>query len=185
MPEDQFYFYTRTSSGQNVFTALPPGYRWEIWRPKLTTVIPRGIPFFPFAVWWALHLTRVFENRDYAIFLIFRGDELAHRSVIFPRYFRFPFMGDDDLQVGDTWTDDAHRGKGLATFALGQILRSETRKDRVYWYVVESGNLPSIRVVERAGFSRVATGIRTVRLGVRLLGSYIIEERSSPSNTLI
>ena len=175
MAEEQFYFYAKSALGEGHVGILPAGYRWELWRPKLSSVVPLAMPKLRFAGWWLLHFMRVFRNRDYSMLLIYHQGQVVHRSVICPKYFRFPFMGDAVLQVGDTWTSDTHRGKGLATFTLQEILRSETQAGRLYWYVVETENRPSILVAEKAGFSRVGIGIRAPRFGIRLLGSYIIE----------
>jgi RimJ/RimL family protein N-acetyltransferase len=176
MSEQKFLFYAKVgSSGSS--DPLPEGYRWTLWRPSSGGITPAGLSLIPFGVWWILHALHVFRNRDYGLFLIYHVGTLVHRSVITPGYFRFPFMERDDLQVGDTWTSGDHRGKGLATFALRQITASDYQASRRYWYVVDEDNTPSIRVVEKAGFQRLARGARHTRLGIRLLGTYAIEER--------
>jgi len=120
-----------------------------------------------------------FSNRDYTVLMIHCGDELVHRSVVFPRYFRFPFMGTSDLQIGNTWTTERHRGKGLAGFAIQAIRDRDPQPDRVYWYVCEESNIASIRVVEKLGFRKVGVCFRVPRFGLRLLGAFIIAEPSS------
>jgi RimJ/RimL family protein N-acetyltransferase len=106
--------------------------------------------------------------------VIYDGERLAHRSGIFPRYPRFPFMGPDDLQIGDTWTHPDYRGRGLATLAIHETVRRLGRPGRAFWYIVEPANVASVRTIERAGFARVAESVRTSRLGVRLLGAYVL-----------
>ena len=69
-------------------------------------------------MWWLLHLLHVFANRDYALLLIDVDDRLVHRTGVYPRYLRFPFMATGDLQIGNTWTDEACRGRGLAGSAM-------------------------------------------------------------------
>jgi RimJ/RimL family protein N-acetyltransferase len=150
----------------------PSGYEWRMWRPALWDPIPAGLPFLPFFVWWLFHQFRVFANRGYAILLISQAGRVVHRSVLTPKYFRFPFMSAGDLQIGDTWTDQAHRGKGLATFAVQAALASADQ--RTYWYIVERANASSIRVVEKIGFTLVGTGTRKSRFGVRSLGVYVL-----------
>ncbi|MBL8210462.1 MAG: hypothetical protein JNK87_07115 [Bryobacterales bacterium] len=158
----------------------PSGYRWSLWKPSGISIAPRGFPLFPFAIWSAFHYLHVFFNRDYQLLLIHHGAQLVHRSVITPGYFRFPFMHRDDLQVGDTWTDDGHRGKGLATFALKQIASLDVCVGRSLWYLVEEANTSSMRVAEKAGFSCVARGTRGSRFGLRLFGAFHIDERFQP-----
>ncbi len=82
--------------------------------------MPAGVRGVSFYVWRAFHAAHVFANRDYALLVIYDGDRLVHRSCVFPRYPRFPFMRDDDLQIGDIWTDPDYRGQGLATRAIAE-----------------------------------------------------------------
>jgi RimJ/RimL family protein N-acetyltransferase len=118
------------------------------------------------------HYTRCFANRDYAIQLITYRGELVHRSCVFPPYFRFPFMARNDLQIGDTWTSSAHRGKGLAAFAMTAVVRTLRQPARNFWYLCDEENTPSARVAIKAGFSLVGKGIRGKRLGLRLFGTF-------------
>ena len=84
--------------------------------------MPPGMHGVPFGVWWIFHNLHLFANRGYAILVIYDGDRLIHRSCVFPRYPRFPFMRDSDLQIGDTWTDPSYRGRGIATLAIREVL---------------------------------------------------------------
>ena len=167
-------FYTITVSADRAAPTLPNGYTCEMWRPDLLHLVPKGVPFFPFAVWWLLHMLHGFANRAYAIFIIRRNGEVVHRSVITPRYFRFPFMAAADLQVGDTWTDPAERRKGLATIALESIISMPSSRVCTCWYIVEPDNRASIRVVEKAGFTLGGRGDRTRCLGLGILGRFLL-----------
>ena len=80
---------------------------------------------------------------------------------------------DNDLQIGNTWTDPSHRGRGLAIFALEKILVLKRKPARYFWYVVEAINRPSIRVVQRAGFELADEGSWQRPFGIKLLGSYV------------
>lgn len=80
-------------------------------------------------------------------------------------------MRESDVQIGDTWTQDAHRGRGLAGLAI-RIACAAAPADGDVWYIVEERNAASIRVIEKEGFELVARGARKPRLGMRLLGYY-------------
>jgi RimJ/RimL family protein N-acetyltransferase len=134
-----------------------------------------GLPLWPFGVWTSMHHLRVFANREYSLLLIYRGDRLLHRSGVFPRYRRFPFMAEDDLQIGDVWTDAANQNRGLASFAIQQILRAKAKPGRSIWYIVDAANLSSIRIVEKLGFLRVGVGARSKRPGFGLLDQFVID----------
>ena len=169
-----FFYYKNSNSDETVEideidTSM---YEVSLWRPGLINVLPHRLSHNPFAVWWLFHQFRIFSNRDYAILLISYNDILVHRSVIYPKYFRFPFMAEGDLQIGDTSTNDEFRGKGIATFAVCRIL--ELYKDRKLWYVTDKANQSSIRVIEKAGFVKYGEGVRTKRFGMNIFGSFII-----------
>lgn len=176
MHKNSCSFYTITAPVNQPVRTLPVGYTCETWRPGVFRIKANGVPAFPFVVWWIFHMLHVFSNRDYGLFLIRLGDKVIHRSVITPRYFRFPFMTASDIQIGDTWTDPQERGKGLATIALENILRTPSSRRHICWYVVESDNWASIRVVEKAGFTLAGRGIRTRRFGLGILGRFMLTE---------
>ena len=151
------------------------GYECEMWRPKWWRLKPKGFPIYPFGVWWLCHCLRIFGNRDYGVFIVRHNNEVMHRSVVFPRFLRFPFMQAEDLQIGDTWTDDRYRGRGIASFAIQRIVGSwDGCPGRRFWYIVERDNLPSVRAATRAGLIMVGEGCRMDRWGFDLLGKYVL-----------
>jgi RimJ/RimL family protein N-acetyltransferase len=174
-----FVFYVRdaTMPQPSSTAAIDSRYVTEIWTPAKGGLVPKDMPLKPFAIWWLFHTLGLFKNRRYAVCVIYDQERVVHRSMLFPGYFRFPFMTKDDLQVGDTWTAPEHRGQGLATCALQSIVRQYASTGRRLWYLVESDNLASIRVVEKAGFVRYAEGYRVSRWGLRVLGAYVIQNR--------
>jgi len=169
----QYLFYCFEGQYKSYERSLYENYTFFLWKPTFSQLMPPKIPFIPFAVWWGMHYSHIFANKNYSLFVIYDGNTLIHRSGIFPRYFRFPFMDKGDLQIGDTWTAPEYQGKGLATFAVEQIVKLFT-PGRKLWYVVEEINIPSIRVVEKVGFVRKGQGEKVNRLGIPLLGAYII-----------
>lgn len=160
---------------------LPVSYRAQLWMPHWRSVSPHGFPALPFTLWWLMDRLRVFSNRDYAIYVVTCGDQIVHRSCVFPRWFRFPFMRASDLQVGDTWTHPDHRGNGLASHALSAILHHCARPDRRFWYVVAKDNTPSLCVARKAGMQVAGEGCRQKRLGIGALGCYVIRARTQPA----
>jgi RimJ/RimL family protein N-acetyltransferase len=151
---------------------------WRFWRPSLIRVKPQGESLWPFGVWWTAHHCRLFQGRDYALLLRYENGKLVHRSCIFPKFYRFPFMRRGDVQVGDVWTAPAYRGRGMAARALREVLRRFP--DRDVWYVCEESNVASIRVAEGAGMRVAGFGTRTQRLGLRALGQFRILSSGSP-----
>ena len=132
---------------------LHPPYWWTVWRPRILPTLPPGLPKLRFKLRfffrWALHRLHLFADSGSGVLLIYDRRRLVHYSCFTPEYWRFPFVADDDVQIGDTWTDPAYRGRGLALFALQTIVTTLAKPGRQLWYVVEDINPPSIRVAEK------------------------------------
>jgi len=127
----------------------------------------------------------LFANREVGALCIHHGGRLIHYSGFTPRYWRFAFLTDRDLQIGDTWTDPEHRGKGLAGYALQEIIDIKQTQGRRFWHVVGDANRASIRVVEKAGFGLVGKGSWNKPSGIKLLGSYVLlTSDAEPPNVL-
>ncbi len=165
-------FYARTLSG----TVPRPAAREEVsavwWRAGDRAIPPEPLRQRVNYVWSVIHHAGAFANRDFGVLTLMSGPRMLHRSGVFPGFFRFPFMAPDDLQIGDTWTDETARGQGLAGDAIETILADTGHPGRRYWYLVDAENAPSIRVIERAGFQLAGTGAKLPRFGVKALGYY-------------
>jgi len=156
-------------------------YSLFLWKPDLRSLVPAGLPLVPYAFWWFMHFFHLFANQDYSILVVYTGNSLVHRSCVFPRYFRFPFMSQDDLQIGDIWTHPEHRGRGIAFIAIKKIVDLQRKPGRKFWYVVEENNISSIRVIEKVGFQLEGEGGRTKWLGLKVFGTYAIQDSSVKS----
>lgn len=183
------YLFYRCSAPVAERTALPEQYSWLLWRPSAGHPWPRpahGVKTRgKFLFRSAIHFLGLFSGDECGALLILQGNRIAHYSQFSPRYWRFPGMQEDDLQIGDTWTDPAHRGRGLASFALERIITATYKPGRNFWYVVGAANAPSIRVVERAGFMLLGQGSWIKPLGIKLLGSYVMDETPAPPAAIV
>lgn len=157
---------------------LPGSYSWTTWRPRIWPALPRGLSGLKlklrFLFRWALYRAHLFGGSECGALLVYEGERMAHYSGYTPRYWRFPFLADDDLQIGDTWTDPAYRGRGLALFALLTLEAILERPNRRLWYVVGELNQPSIRVAEKAHFTLAAEGARVKRWRLKLAEAYVM-----------
>jgi RimJ/RimL family protein N-acetyltransferase len=96
--------------------------------------------------------------------------------MVMPGYFRFPFMGRRDIQIGDTWTAEEERGRGLAREALRFALSRLPLQGGRVWYVTRADNAASVAVAQSAGLRLVGRGCKFPRMGVHLFGYYGIVE---------
>ena len=152
-----------------------PNFTAELWRPS------RAKPFAPgrrdprILSYSLMHAAGAFQNSDFGMIMLRAPDgAIAHSSMIMPGFSRFPFMERSDLQIGATKTPLQYRGKGLAVRAIYEAIALLGR-DRRYWYLTESANTASVRVIEKARFILAGTGTKASQYGLPLLGAYRID----------
>jgi RimJ/RimL family protein N-acetyltransferase len=95
----------------------------------------------------------IFNNMFWGnLFLILVYDatgKLIHRSTVTARDFRRPHLP-GGLEITQVWTDDEHRGKGIAVGVLKAMMQAAPTI-QLHW-CARASNLSSIRVVEKLGF---------------------------------
>lgn len=155
---------------------VPEGVTVSVWRPRDDGPPPAALPRWPNAAWWAFDRAGVFANRNCGVVMLHSDGELAHSSLVSPRYFRFPDMGPKDLQIGATWTAEKFRGRGLAKLAIQQAHSLWAGQFEHMWYIVEDDNHPSIRVIEACGYALHGRGARIAPLGIGPLARYQIDQ---------
>jgi len=175
-----FYGYTGTNTAlAHSAPTVAASFLVEVWRPALMHLKPHDFSILPYLVWTLFWMFRIFKDRGYAIYIVRdkQTGKVVHRSHVFPRWFRFPFMKPGDLQIGDTFTDPDYRGRRLAEMTLSRIVADLAREGRTLWYIVKEENAPSIRVAEKCGLTVRGKGNRYNRFGSRLLGEFRIEQQ--------
>jgi GNAT superfamily N-acetyltransferase len=175
-------FYRCTDPSRLVLpTDEAANIRVRLWRPGDTPPGPYNFIGRAHLAYLGFHRLGVFANRDYsALFIDDAAGRTLHVSYIFPRFFRFPFMTADDLQVGSTHTEPDARGRGLARRALVEAARRLAHPGRRFWYLTEASNAASCTVAEKAGFDLVGIGRRIPRLGIGALSAYRMIEPITP-----
>jgi RimJ/RimL family protein N-acetyltransferase len=176
-----FYRLETATMGVLPVNAMDPDCKCEIWEPTLFSIRPRLVNSPAYFVWWLFHRFHIFRNRNYAVCAIYKNSMLVHRSLLTPGYFRFPFMLKDDLQIGDTWTPESYRGKGLAKFAIRSLVEHFRDRAHAFWYVVDEENHPSIAVIEKMGFELYGTGEQKAFSGIGLLKTYTVCQLNTSS----
>jgi GNAT superfamily N-acetyltransferase len=135
-------------------------YRLVLWRPTLTDWIPPG-KGKKYIIYTLFHLLGVFKNKDYASMLVFHGNTLISSLLIVPAYYKWPFMKKNDLQFTYVITHKSYRGQGLAEQAISYAVQRLKAANRVFWYVTDETNIPSIRLCEKIGFKFFEYGKNT------------------------
>lgn len=84
-------------------------------------------------------------------------DILVHRSRVFhsSRLLRNFNFEKPLITIGDCFTDDRYRGKGIYPYVLGNIANHYAQASQVF-ILVAPDNIPSIKGIEKAGFQFTA-----------------------------
>lgn len=172
--QDEIKFYVSDNLHLSEEFAIPENFTVETWRPARDGFPKFGSSIWPSIIWWAFHKIGVFSNPNCGILMIKERNEVVHRSLVTPKWYRFPEMQDKDLQIGDTWTREDFRGQGLAKIAISAIHREWSGQYAKMWYLTDTNNIPSVKVIEKAGYALAGIGERTKSLK----GQFIITDRS-------
>ena len=172
-PGSTSYVFYKMSSTKAISIRVPElvQYQWLIWKPG--TLPPQ--PVVADVAWAAMHHLRVFSNQFYCRVFAYDKGRLVHRLSVFPKWLRYPFMAPNDLQIGNVWTDDKYRGRGLATAGIKKVVTALARPGRSFWYVTTKDNVASRAAAEHSGFEQFGWGERRARFGLRLLGAFEID----------
>jgi ribosomal protein S18 acetylase RimI-like enzyme len=154
---------------------LAPDLRIAWWQPDRDGLPSRGSRRPVNYWWWALARMGAFSRRGFAELRIEREGRVVHRLIVTPRWYRFPFMGADDLQIGDVWTAPEARRQQLARIAIAEAQRRFGADGTAIWYVVDARNRASAELARSCGYRHAAVGRRTRRLGLSLLGQYVVD----------
>lgn len=172
MPKTAIYaIYNLRKAARNDRT-LSSNYKAVLWKPGPFSVVPPTLTS-RFCVWWLFSCCGIMRSGLYRVLLIMENNVVVHRSCLVPKYFRWPFMASADLQISSTWTHPAHRGRGLATYALQYFVNGYAGSGRALWYVTRAENASSIAVCRACYFELATYARRTHRWGSLLLGRFV------------
>jgi len=155
--------------------ALPAGMTLRIWKPAAHGLPPIGSRSRDNLAWWLLTRLGAFATDEFAEFTVWRDAILVHRLTVSPRWHRVPFMGADDLEVGNIWTLPEARGQKFTQSVLGEAHRLFGSNARRWWWLTDSDNAASIATAAQCGYRRIGTGKKTRPLGIGLWGRYILD----------
>ncbi|WP_294819444.1 hypothetical protein [uncultured Flavobacterium sp.] len=127
-------------------------YRVEVWRPTLTNILPPGFPK-KYMMFWFAHFLGVFRNKRYSVIYVYDRENGAMMSstLLVPTYFKWPFMGKEDLQYSYSITKPQYRGKGINTYVKQYARVLYPQKEVAFWGLVHPENISSIKVLEKTG----------------------------------
>jgi hypothetical protein len=123
-----------------------------------------------------LRFLRVIKKDVYLAYMTVDHSIVSY-AVCYPKSFKYPFMADDDYQIGSVYTDPRYRKKGYSALMIENIL-TNIKCSRI-WYIVDSGNIPSINLCKKLNFRYFNNGVRLKGKYLSFLSIYKISEESS------
>ena len=149
--------------------------QFSCWRPATDGPPPRGSRNIANYFWWLLETSGGFASHDFTELRIEEGGSTIHRLIVSPRWYRFPFMAEGDLQIGDVWTLPSARRRQLARAAISEAHHRFARDGARFWIVASADNAISGALARSCGYRLAAVGRRTRRFGVALFGQFVLD----------
>jgi RimJ/RimL family protein N-acetyltransferase len=130
----------------------------KIWKPSLSSMKFQRLPD-KYVFWWFFHYFCIFKSKELAIYSYYIQNKLAHFFCLVPKYYRWPFMNKNDMQVTYVITEKEFLGQGIAYSFISSILSSLSISGDI-WYVTDDTNLASQALAKKIGFEFVGYGVQ-------------------------
>lgn len=154
--------------------SLPAGFTWKLWRPRILCFKPPQVRFSLRLLYSYCRWLVALGNRPFRALVILAPDgRMAHVSYAFGMDFKHRYMKAGDVIISRMFTNTRYRGRGLARFAVQELLRSLAGKPATCWYLTKRCNVASIAVAEANGFRLDSSGQWVKFLGVEWTKVYI------------
>jgi RimJ/RimL family protein N-acetyltransferase len=176
----RFYQWADEPSAQS--EAVGAGGAFASWGPARDGVPRSAAHLVENIAWFAFDRLGFFASREFEELTVRRDGRLLHRLIVTPRWRRFPFMAEGDLQLGAIWTAPEARRTGLAAMTIREAHRRHAAPGRRFWYLADDGNPASIGLAEACGYRLVGAGVRTRPLGARSLGRFVMQSATAPQS---
>lgn len=96
----------------------------------------------------------------YRILYVLDNEKIVHYTYITSKCYRFPFMNNNDIQIGPCYTYEKYRGKKIYKSVLSHIINNTSDNKKIWIYTTEDNHI-SQRAIESVGFKHVDTLVTT------------------------
>ena len=155
-----FLFY-RQEENSSIKIKLDKQYKISQFKPSLLSLNKHKSRSLIYMIWF------IFTLGKYKIYYVNNTKgHIIHIAHVIPKFFKFPFMQEDDLEIGPCWTSESNRGRGIYPAVLQYIFLEESQENRKFFMMISPDNIASIRGVLRAGFKEYGRGFKSQWLGI-------------------
>jgi ribosomal protein S18 acetylase RimI-like enzyme len=134
---------------------------FKVWQPTFFNLIHSYYPkkYILFSLFHVFHL---FSNSHFYIVEGLVSGQNACSLMIVPKFYRWLFMKDNDVQFAYVITKGVYKNRGLGSKLISfsiDFLNNKNFSGNI-WYVTDSDNKPSQRLAEKFGFELKGKGSR-------------------------
>jgi len=144
------------------FMELPENCMFSIWTPSLANPVMQGLPI-KFLAFYFFRWLGVFGNKHLFGVRIIDGNapsKSVASLLVVPAFYKWPFMGKQDVQFIAVSVDENFRGRRLATAMMKKATEIIQNPEVQYWYVTNVWNEASQRAAINSGFELVGEARR-------------------------
>ncbi|MCK5676913.1 MAG: GNAT family N-acetyltransferase [Flavobacteriaceae bacterium] len=142
------------------YTMTMKEYQLEQFSPTILNLKKHDANTLLYIFWFIMTLGQ------YKIIYLKKDDDLIHYTHILPKFFKLPFLGLNDLEIGPSWTAESYRGKGIFPMVIKYVVETFKEKGRRFYMFAHIDNISSQKAIKKAGFYMWATGYKTDFLGI-------------------
>jgi hypothetical protein len=145
----------------------------NLYNPSFVDSIKLSKIRLTFFIWFLFRVFRLFKSPYYVVILTNSKKEVVHHFVLLPRSFKYPFMEEGDLQIGDVWTRDDYRGQNISAFVISKVLKDNPYNRYNFWYLTELENTASINLARKLNLHLEGEGYVESKLLFKLIKTNI------------
>jgi len=131
---------------------IDSSYKFKIWTPSLLNFLPPN-KSFKYIIYWLFHYTRIFKNRNYSAIIVYKDKNLIASLLMVPKYYKWKYMKNNDIQFTYVLTEADYRGKKIAPLMINFGFNALRDKVDNFWYVTDNSNVSSMKVAEKLNFN--------------------------------
>ncbi len=155
-----FRFYSEEVPVTRRFKKVLDRYDIELFSPTFFQLKEHSVKIYIYLFWF------FFTKGQYRIIYVKKDNTIIHYTHILPKFFKFPFMGSNDLEIGPSWTDEQYRGKGIFPAVMAYAFGYFKEEKRTFHAFAHIDNIPSQKAILKVGFSKWMNGYKTEKLGI-------------------
>lgn len=138
----------------NKTQSLKSNLHLEVFKPSFLNLKEHKGDFIIQLLWYVLSL-----SKNVIIYIKDKKGNIIHMSQLTPKIFKFPFMQNNDLQVGTCWTIEEYRGQGIYPFVINYIVDNYLKSNKIFM-ITRKDNYSSQKGIEKAGFKLYGEGLK-------------------------